>query len=426
MRLPSLSARLSVGVSIFMGHKQANKLSIKGNIAWNTVGSVFYQGCLWLMTVLVVRLSNDYQNSGCLAFAMSIGNIYTALGTYTVRTFQVADVDNTYSASNYVGFRLITVLGALAICGTYGLVISPSIATLHAVLSFLVFKADEAFVNVLYGCDQKSMRLDYVGQSQIIRGLLVVSLFTLGMQLTHSLVFSIALLTCGCFFVTLFFDVRKTSGLADSLVPRIDKARATRLFRTLLPTVIGNVVAGLVTSLARQYFGIAYGEEALGIYASVATPCVIIQVLAQNLYTPMLGPIAKLKSTGDERGARRKSIELLVAVIGIALLLSAPLIAFSKPILGSLYGETILPYVGVLPPALLVTTGIASLFVITDLLIVYGKLRQTLTINLVALATMAISLIPLISHWYMNGLNMSLIIAYSTASIYGLATLFRN
>lgn len=409
-----------------MGLKQANKLGIKGNIAWNTAGSVFYQGCLWLMTVLVVRLSNDYQNSGCLAFAMSIGNIYTALGTYTVRTFQVADVDNKYSASNYVGFRLITVVAALVICGTYGLTISPSAATLHAVLSFLVFKADEAFVNVLYGCDQKSMRLDYVGQSQIIRGLLVVSLFTLGMKLTHSLVFSIALFTCACFFVTLFFDVRKTSGLVDSLIPRIDEARAARLLRTLLPTVIGNVVAGLVTSLARQYFGIAYGEEALGIYASVATPCVIIQVLAQNLYTPMLGPIAKLKSTGDEHAARRKSIELLVAVIGIALLLSAPLITFSAPILESLYGETILPYVEVLPPALLVTTGIASLFVITDLLIVYGKLRQTLTINLVALATMAISLIPLISHWYMNGLNMSLIIAYSTATIYGLIILFRN
>ena len=108
------------------------------------------------------------------------------------------------------------------------------------------------------------------------------------------------------------------------------------------------------------------------------------------------------------------------------MLLSAPLIVFSKPILGFLYGETILPYVDVLPPALLVTAGIASLFVITDLLIVYGKLRQTLTINLVALATMAITLIPFISRWYMNGLNLSLIIAYSTASIYGLVALFRN
>ena len=108
------------------------------------------------------------------------------------------------------------------------------------------------------------------------------------------------------------------------------------------------------------------------------------------------------------------------------MLLSAPLVTFSKPILGSLYGESILPYVGVLPPALLVTTGIASLFVITDLLIVFGKMKQTLTINLVALAVLAITLVPFISRWYMNGLNMSLIIAYSTAAIYGLVALFRN
>lgn len=423
---PHSEAPLFLGAFKHMSHRANNEIGLKANIAWNTIGSIFYQGCLWLMTVLVVRLSSDYQNSGSLAFAMSIGNIYTALGTYTVRTFQVSDVKNTYSASNYIGLRVITVLGALLGCGAYGLAVSPSLTTRAAVITFLLFKADESFVNVLYGCDQKGMRLDYVGKSQIIRGVLVVSLFVVGMEATHNLALSIILVAIGCFLVTLLYDLRKTNGLTDSLKPDISKEKALYLLRKLFPTVLGNFLAGLVTSAARQYFAIAFGEEALGIYASVATPCVIVQVLAQNLYTPMLGPIATLRANGDNRAARRKSIELLLTVIGVALGLSIPLILFSGAILDSLYGDTILPYLDVLPLALLVTTGVASIYVVTDLLIVYDKLRKTLTVNVIAFVVMVSLLVPLTSLCYMNGLNLTLLIAYISGMLYGLWILLRT
>ena len=210
---------------------------MKANIAWNTIGSVFYQGCLWLMTVLVVRLSADYQNSGMLAFAMSIGNIYTALGTYTMRTYQVSDVNNENSAGNYVALRFVTVFGALIACGIYGLAVSPTPATLIVVAAFLLFKADESFVNVMYGCDQKAMRLDYVGQSQIIRGCLVVGIFVGGMLLTGSLVLTLVLIFLGCLSVTVFFDTRKTSAVVDSLRPRITRERCLRLLKVCLPRV---------------------------------------------------------------------------------------------------------------------------------------------------------------------------------------------
>ena len=389
---------------------------MKANIAWNTIGSVFYQGCLWLMTVLVVRLSADYQNSGMLAFAMSIGNIYTALGTYTMRTYQVSDVKNENSAGNYVALRFVTVFGALIACGIYGLAVSPTPATL--------FKADESFVNVMYGCDQKAMRLDYVGQSQIIRGCLVVGIFVGGMLLTGSLALTLVLIFLGCLSVTVFFDTRKTSAVVDSLRPRITRERCLRLLRVCLPSVAGNVIGGLVISAARQYFGISFGESALGIYASVATPCVIIQVLAQNLYTPLLGPIAEKVSVGDAKAARRGALRLFLLVGGVAAVLSAVLSVFAEPLLTLLYGQTIVPYVGLLPFAMVVTTEVALSFVLTDLLIVYKKLTQTFVVNGIAFAVMAVSVKACTDLWYMNGLNYSLIVAYTISAAYGLVVLF--
>ena len=220
--------------------------------------------------------------------------------------------------------------------------------------------------------------------------------------------------------------MNKTNGIVDSLKPEITREMTLYLLRKLFPTVLGNFLAGLVTSAARQYFAISFGEEALGIYASVATPCVIIQVMAQNLYTPMLGPIASLRESRDYDAARSKAIKLLLTVIGVALGLSIPLIIFSGVILGSLYGETILAYLDVLPPALLVTTAIAAIYVITDLLIVYEKLRQTLTVNLVAFIVMISLIVPLTTLMYMNGLNLTLLIAYISGTLYGLWVLFRS
>ena len=396
-------------------------LSLKRNVMWNTVGSVFYQGCLWLMTVLVVRLSADYQNSGALAFAMSIGNIYTAIGTYTMRTYQVSDVTGRHTTSAYVALRIITVTSGLGVCAVYGAVVAPSPTTMLVILAFLLFKADEAFVNVLYGCDQIALRLDYVGISQILRGTLVVTSFSAGMVLTQNLVLALLIVFACCVLVTLLFDLPRTRSLVDSLRPIISKGECLGLLKECLPSVLGNVIGGLVVSIARQYFGIAYGEEALGIYASVATPCVIIQVLAQNLYTPLLGPIANKYRHGDHAAARKSSVRLMLLVVATALGISAVLSLVAEPLLTLIYGSSITPYVSVLPLALVVMTGVALAAVISDLLIVLGHLRTTLVVNGLAFAVCLFLVIPCTTLWYMNGLNIALIGAYAVAAIFGVS-----
>lgn len=76
---------------------QAEAASIRRNMLFNTIGSLTYQGCLWITTVIVVILSDSYSASGILSFAMTIGNMFSAIGTYSMRTYQVSDVKGKYS-----------------------------------------------------------------------------------------------------------------------------------------------------------------------------------------------------------------------------------------------------------------------------------------------------------------------------------------
>lgn len=395
-------------------------LSMRANVLWNTGGVVFYQGCLWLMTVLVVRLSTDFENSGMLAFAMSIGNIYTALGTYNMRTYQISDVHDENSPSNYVALRIVTVLGGLALCLAYSLMVSPGVETLAVIAAFLLFKCDEAFANVLYGIDQKASRMDVVGISQVLRGVLCVGMFCAGLVLTDSLALALLMVAASCIAVTLLYDVHRSRLFVTTLRPSIERDRCVRLLKTCLPSVLGLVIGGFVVASARQYFGIAYGAQALGIYASVATPCVIIQVLAQNLYIPMLGPIAEAHKDGDARKARAGALKLLALVAGVALAMAVLLAIFARPLLVTLYGPSIEPYVPVLFPAMIVMTGVACAALLTDLLIVFDSLKMTLAMNGIAFVINLALIVPSTALWYMNGINISLIVAYAIAVAFGM------
>ena len=68
-------------------------LSIKHNMFWNTVGSLTNLGCQWLITILVVRLSDGYSAAGIYSLAMSIFNMFSQLAQYRMYTVQIADVE---------------------------------------------------------------------------------------------------------------------------------------------------------------------------------------------------------------------------------------------------------------------------------------------------------------------------------------------
>ncbi len=381
---------------------------------------------MWLLTVLVVRLSTDYQNSGALAFAMSVGNVFFMLATYNLRTYQVADTTEEYSPSNYIAIRLITVAGAIIICIPYSIIVSPSTSTLLTILTFLLFKSDESFTNVLYGVDQQKLRLDISGISQIIRGFACVATFTSLMITTGSLQVALFVMALSCLAVTFFFDLPQTGALVPSLSPHVSFAKCKRLLIHCLPSALGIVISNFVVSTARQLFGINCGEAALGIYASVATPCVVVQVLAQNLYTPMLGPIANLFRSGKSQAARKSYSKLICGVFIGCFLLSTVVFLFSKPLLTIVYGSDIASYSYLMPGVLAVASCSALLALQTDLLIVFDAIKMSLLMNAAAFIVMISTLFPFIDRFYMNGISYSLCVAYLIALSIGFICLARR
>ena len=399
------------------------ELSLKQNILWNTVGCLIYQGCQWLTTILVVVFSSSYENSGILAFAMATGNVFFAFATYSMRTFQISDIENRYSSDNYVAFRAVTTMIALAVCAGYTFVISSNLSAALAMTAYLLFKADESFANVLYGIDQKAARMDYIGISQGVRGILSVAAFSgvliLGGNRTEAI---LAMLAC-CIAVTLAYDLPHSRRL-DSVRIKLSRAVCGELFRLCAPNVIANLAFGAVATVARQWFSLSYGEEALGIYAAVATPCVLVQVMANYLYSPFLVPIARSWTKRDMAALKDQLKKLLGGMmVVIAACLSLAAVAGS-PVVELVYGGRIAGYSWMIVPAMGAASMMALAGLLTDLLIVMRRFFLVAGINITALVTCAILVVPCTSLWYMNGVNVVICISFGVAIVAGVACLF--
>lgn len=350
---------------------QSKSLSIEQSIFWNSVGSMVYLVCNWLTTVLVVIFGSDLSMSGSLAVAMSVGNIFATIVLLRARTVQVSEAYPDLTSGHFVAQRIAALGLATAFCLVYS-AFSVSPSDFLVVACYCAFKAVDSFVDVLHGIDQINSRLDYAAISQILRGVGLLAGFIVGLVVFKSLVVAVLLMAAVSLLVVTLFDFPAAARFG-SVAPVFDKDQLIFLFKICFPGFIASLACTSVVSLTRQFFGLAYGNEQLGIYAAVATPTAVVQALVTYLYAPLLGPLAKGWQEGrmDDLVSLIKKVLLAVAAATVVCVVGA--LIFGEPVLSLIYGETVGAHSSYLSLMLVATAFTGLMFFAIDLAISFGK-----------------------------------------------------
>ena len=346
-------------------------LSIEQGILWNSVGSMVYLVCNWLTTVLVVVLGSDISGSGSLAVAMSVGNIYATIVLLRARPVQVSEAYPDLTTGHFIAQRVLALVVATVFCLVYGLIsVSPS--DYLVVACYCLFKAADSFVDVLHGIDQINSRLDYAAISQVLRGLGLLVGFAAGLIVFKSLLVAILFMAIVSLAVILAFDFPVAASFG-SVTPKFEKRQLFELCKICFPGFIASLACTTVVSLTRQFYGLSYGNEQLGIYAAVATPTAVVQALVTYLYAPILGPLAK--SWQDNRIDLIVSMtkKVFIAVTAATVMCVLGGILLGKPVLTLIYGEQIGSHSAYLPLMLVATALTGLMFFSIDLAISFGK-----------------------------------------------------
>lgn len=389
------------------------KLSVGQNTLFNSVGSLYYLGCQWLITVLVVRLGS-YESAGILSLCMSITNMFFTLASFGMRDFQVSDYEGKYTTAQYVSTRLLTCLGSTILC--CGVVMFNRGYTAYeaaCIIIYMFFRVAEALVDCFQAIEQKAERMDYNFISFLLRGTLLLVGFSAVLYLTQNLLLAIVTITLTSFGVVLFFDFpagRKLTGFRLSFSLTITR----RLLWECVPLMCNSFLTSAVVSVPRSILEGVWGSYIMGIYSSIATPATIVQSGAMWLYMPVITVFTRHYVQRDRRAylsLYRRMWALLAGAFVVVFLVAGLLGRWG---LGLLFDQTVVEYAYLLIPVLGTTALIACAYFLGALITITRKLRVILVSNVVSAALAAALSYPLIRIFCMEGVNYVIYIAMGT------------
>ena len=167
------------------------------------------------------------------------------------------------------------------------------------------------------------------------------------------------------------------------------------------------MAASAILTVPKQYLAVTSGDAALGIYASVAAPALVIQMGAQYLYSPLLDVFPRLFFEGNSKGFLVLLSKTVLGIIGVTIMCSAALQLVGEWVLDLLFGSGIVPYVYLLQPIVVSTAATAFLWFFGDLLVTLRRFWAYFIGNAVAL----LSVVPLtfvcVDMWDMNGVSFA-------------------
>jgi len=324
-----------------------------------------YFACQWLITIIVVWLYDDLTSAGYLGLAMNISNFFATVALYNIRIFQVSDIRCEYNDSEYVVTRVLTCAAAILLCAVFVFIVDFTAKQRLIVLCYMVFRVNEAFLEVFHGINQKNWRMDYIGISLAARGIAMLAAFVLLGRLFGLLpsIIGMAIITI---LIGVLYDIPKTKTLARYTA--YAGKQVLSLLKRCFPLMLVILAGTLIVSFSRYSVERIHGTDALGAYSSVSAPTFVIQIAASLLFVPLTNIFAECLKEGN-KAKFVKIFALAFAIIaGITLAFVAASLFFGEWGLSILYdGDLIIPYAYLLP-GVAIASGLTSLIWYMNLL----------------------------------------------------------
>ena len=305
-------------------------LSMRENMLWNSAGSITYLACQWLVTVLIVRLSDGYNAAGLLSLASSVTGTFGTFANYKMGVYQISDIKHENTTSEYLGFRLITLGGSFIACIIYSLITCP-LSSILTITLYFIFKAVGLVIDIMHGLDQVNRRMDFIGKSFILQGVSTLAAFTVVFGLTQSLDLAIMAMTAAAFGVLFLFDLPH-SRTFESYGVHITAKKTFYLLKRSFSAVLASLACSAIYTAPKQLLLVMVSDAALGIYSSAAAPALVVQMGATYLYAPLLDVFARHHYERNKQEMLRllKRTALGVIAIGIVCYIGAGLLALRR------------------------------------------------------------------------------------------------
>lgn len=368
---------------------------LRKNLLFNTAGSLLFYLCQAALNLLVTALAGVAAN-GMLATAMTIANVCLSVASFGMRTFQVSDLEGKYADRTYLLSRYVTLTAAGAGCLAFAFVNSYSAEQRWVIALYTAYRLIESWSDVWHGYLQKAERLDVVGISFGVRGLVTAGTVTLGLVLTGNLVITLAAL----FALNAVYVLAVDLPLAQKHVDFATRGGGSvwALLAECAPLAVYAALNTAIPSVPRYFCERVLGTVKMSYFNNVFLPVLILQVAVIYLFVPFITTFARLWNQKDKAGFFRGLVLLAAALAAMWAAGAAGVALLGRWGLSILYPTSpeILDYAPLLQPLVLATVCTVASTVLCHLLTIARDMRGLILGNLAGLAAAAAVSVPLL------------------------------
>lgn len=304
---------------------------------WNTIGFSVWGMVFPLLTIVVTQLVGVEQ-AGMFSFAFVTGMLLMIVANYGVRTYQVSDVSEVHSFSDYQANRWITCTIMVLIGIGYCIIRGYDQQMFAISVGVYLYKMIDGLADVYEGRLQQMDKLYLAGISQAFRSLMVFVVFSICLFITHDLgISSIAMAAAAAVsFIILTFPLalletpksrRWTTGSVNSLFKQCFPLFIALFLYALIDNMPKFVMEGVLSYDNQLYFNALY------------FPAQAILLIIGFIYRPLLVRMANVWA--DPSKHRRFDliiVMVLITVVGVTVVAALIMGWIGIPIMSFLYG----------------------------------------------------------------------------------------
>jgi O-antigen/teichoic acid export membrane protein len=325
---------------------------------------------------------------------------------------EATDARNRYEFSDFVMLRLLCSAGALLGIAALAFVLGWNRSMQALVLILVLSSAVDSLSDIYGGLQQKNERLDRLGISLVLRGVLSITGFLVVFRQTHSILLAAAMLPTGSAIVLLTWDMpmgRKILHHATLLAWHGRRLRHLALFS--LPLGISMMLISLNVNVPRYALMRYSGSAELGIFASLSYVVMALGLVVNGLGQSVSTRLSRFYAQGEVKRFRELIVRFcrIGAVLGLLGLVAAVLVG--RPVLALIYRSEYSSYVNVLR-VLAVTASVSAVASFLG----YGitaahAFRYQIWTMLAALLTTVVASLILVPRWNAMGAAISLLVS---------------
>ena len=327
---------------IFLNTKDVEKSAY----AWNTVSGLMFAMQSAVMLIVITR-TNGIEDAGVFSIAYAIASLMSFIGEYGVRKYQVSDIKEKVSFTDYHSHRVITCIIMLITFVIYvgaGYIRGQYSTNKFWVIIFVCFlKLVEAYADVYYSRYQQSRRLDVAAKTNTFRIGISMAACMISLVITHDLLVSV-IIWAAVALITMCMSSIIVASEFGGIHFRINKEALAKLTRECLPLFLGSFLLLYVGNAPKYAIDAVLDDTAQACYNFIFMPVFVIGLLANFVFNPILVKLAHKWDRRELKVFTKIVVRQLGVISAITLLAISVALTIGCPVLGWLYNANLHEY----------------------------------------------------------------------------------